>query len=118
VVALQTETAPPQLRSFYPEFLEILRSINEEEGRNYPAPPIPSILNNPSYLPSLVYHAIVPQGGNGSESQCYALAPAAAQGNISNSSKEVPVSYQTALGKVDIRQMAINLHHVSTNPEL
>jgi hypothetical protein len=41
------------LRSFLPEYLENLRSINEEEGRNYPAPPIPSILNNPAYLPTL-----------------------------------------------------------------
>jgi hypothetical protein len=52
-VALQTETAPPMLKSFIPELLEELRCINESEGRNYPAPPIPSILNNPAYLPSL-----------------------------------------------------------------
>jgi hypothetical protein len=52
-VALQTETAPPMLKDFFPEFLEELRSINESEGRNYPAPPIPSILNNPSFLPTL-----------------------------------------------------------------
>jgi len=30
-----------------------MRGINEEEGRNYPAPPIPSILNNPAYLPTV-----------------------------------------------------------------
>jgi hypothetical protein len=53
VVALQTETAPPMLRSFFPEFLENLRAINETEGRNYPAPPIPQILSNPSFLPSV-----------------------------------------------------------------
>jgi hypothetical protein len=52
-VALQTETAPPMLKNFFPELLEELRGINESEGRNYPAPPIPSILNNPAYLPSL-----------------------------------------------------------------
>jgi hypothetical protein len=52
-VALQTETAPPMLKSFFPALLEELRFINESEGRNYPAPPIPSILNNPAYLPSL-----------------------------------------------------------------
>ena len=52
-MALQTETAPPMLKNFFPELLEELRSINESEGRNYPAPPIPSILNNPAFLPSL-----------------------------------------------------------------
>jgi hypothetical protein len=41
------------LKNFFPELLEELRSINESEGRNYPAPPIPSILNNPVFLPSL-----------------------------------------------------------------
>jgi len=58
VVALQTETAPPMLRSFYPELLEDLRAINEAEGRNYPAPPIPSILNNPAFLPSVTNKSI------------------------------------------------------------
>ncbi|CDW80500.1 ccch-type zinc finger protein [Stylonychia lemnae] len=52
VVALQTETAPPVLKNFYPSFLDFLRAINEEEGRNYPPPPIPSILNNPPFLPT------------------------------------------------------------------
>jgi hypothetical protein len=41
------------LKDFHPELLEELRSINESEGNNYPPPPIPSILNNPAYLPSL-----------------------------------------------------------------
>ena len=53
MVALQTESAPPILKSFTPMHLEYLRKINEAEGRNYPAPPIPSILNNPLTLPSL-----------------------------------------------------------------
>jgi hypothetical protein len=45
------------LKNFLLEHLECLRSINQQEGRNYPAPPIPSILNNPSFLPSLVSSA-------------------------------------------------------------
>eukprot|EP00347_Sterkiella_histriomuscorum_P005124 403357804 len=58
VIALQTETAPPQLKNFLPHFLENLRSINEEQGKNYPPPPIPSILNNPSFLPSIALGAV------------------------------------------------------------
>jgi len=47
---LQTEQAPPVLKDFFPHNLDELRSINEEEGRNYPAPPIPSILSNPQLV--------------------------------------------------------------------
>jgi len=52
VICLQTESAPPVLQSFIPENLDQLRSINESEGRSYPAPNIPSILSNPQ-LPSI-----------------------------------------------------------------
>jgi hypothetical protein len=65
VVALQTETAPPLLRSFIPEFLEDLRLINELEGRNYPAPPIPSILNNPTFLPSMAFLSLKSNDSSG-----------------------------------------------------
>lgn len=53
VIALQTETAPPALKSFTPDFLEKLVEINSEEGNIYPPPPIPPLLSNPSFLPSL-----------------------------------------------------------------
>lgn len=53
VVALQTESAPPVLKSFTPDFLDKLDEINKEEGNIYPPPPIPQILSNPSFLPTL-----------------------------------------------------------------
>jgi len=44
------------LRVFFSSNFKMIRDfgyINESEGNNYPPPPIPSILNNPAYLPSL-----------------------------------------------------------------
>lgn len=52
VVCLQTETAPPELRSFGLGMLDNLREINESEQRTYPAPSIPSVNNKPSFLPA------------------------------------------------------------------